>query len=156
MEPPGQNVACDPCKLRRLKCHLLALLTSTHPDSNVEAPSPHTLARNNPTVHCLSWGKKALRCTKEGIINPGRPNKGGRSIEEARRVFGVTNEEDPDTTGSIGPLGETLGGSVNGMGSHSAQFDFLSPVDAHSQAYRVKLTPQSYSRLSRISTSTRH
>ncbi|ODO05842.1 hypothetical protein I350_04903 [Cryptococcus amylolentus CBS 6273] len=76
-----QNVACDACKLRRVKCDLSVMLQPPAPadpsvlgspqPSSSSAPSLADLVRRNP-----------------GILNPTRPNKGGRRIDEAKKAFG--------------------------------------------------------------------
>lgn len=105
----GQNVACDACKHRRVKCDLAPLLQSIHaesvdwPDSSIagdtnssisaNSPSPEDipladLVRQNPAVCCTNCKSKGLKCTTNQILNPSKPKKGGRRIDEARRKFG--------------------------------------------------------------------
>jgi hypothetical protein len=83
---PGQNVACDSCKLRRIKCDLLNLLIPS--ESTSSQPPLHVLVQQNPDVDCTNCKNKGLKCTTDGIVNPTRPNKGGKRIDEARQKFG--------------------------------------------------------------------
>lgn len=86
-------MACDPCKLRRVKCDLLALLSASS-NAEVEDEPAHVLVRRNPGVPCSNCRNKGLQCSTEGILNPIRPNKGGKRIEEARKRFGGDAVED--------------------------------------------------------------
>ena len=87
---PGQNVACDSCKLRRIKCDLADLLSSHDPSSSTSntTPSLSDLVRANPSVECTNCRNKELKCTTNQILNPTKPNKGGKRIEEARKIYG--------------------------------------------------------------------
>jgi hypothetical protein len=66
---------------------MLPLLTSR---TNATAPTPplHILVAQNPDVSCSNCVGKGIRCTTNQIVNPAKPNKGGRRIEVAKRVFG--------------------------------------------------------------------
>ncbi|KAL7419255.1 hypothetical protein Q5752_006092 [Cryptotrichosporon argae] len=85
-----QNVACDSCKLRRIKCDLLGLLTAQSSSSSSTGAQPplHVLAAQHPDIQCSNCISKGLRCTTQQITNPSRPNKGGKRIQEARMIFG--------------------------------------------------------------------
>ncbi|AFR98362.2 hypothetical protein CNAG_06136 [Cryptococcus neoformans var. grubii H99] len=131
-----QNVACDACKHRRVKCDLAPLLQSIHaesvdwPDSSIagdtnssisaNSPSPEDipladLVRQNPAVCCTNCKSKGLKCTTNQILNPSKPKKGGRRIDEARRKFGSDGGEisggDAEPVGgpSSAPAGGTSG-----------------------------------------------
>lgn len=99
-----QNVACDPCKLRRVKCDLLALLSGS---SASEDEPAHVLVRRHPGAVCSNCRNKGLQCSTEGILNPIRPNKGGKRIEEARKRFGgdpvVDRTGNGDTEHAVAP-----------------------------------------------------
>jgi len=85
----GQNVACDPCKLRRIKCDLLNLLASLDGQAAPNEDEPaHLLVRRYPGQICTQCRNKGLQCSTEGILNPLKPNKGGKRIDEARQRFG--------------------------------------------------------------------
>ncbi|KAK8866084.1 hypothetical protein IAR55_001235 [Kwoniella newhampshirensis] len=88
-----QNVACDSCKLRRIKCDLLQLLTtvpSTSASSSTDDQAPlNELVLQHPDVFCTHCKNKGLRCTTNQIVNPSKPNKGGKRIDEARRTYGA-------------------------------------------------------------------
>ncbi|BEI88931.1 uncharacterized protein CcaverHIS019_0202930 [Cutaneotrichosporon cavernicola] len=81
-----QNVACDSCRLRRVKCDMLALLTPA--DSTRVMPPLPVLVRQNPDVSCSNCISKGIRCTTNQIVNPSKPNKGGKRIEEAKKMYG--------------------------------------------------------------------
>ena len=51
------------------------------------------LVRDNPDVGCTNCKNKGVKCTTEQILNPAKPNKGGRRIEEARKRFGGNGAE---------------------------------------------------------------
>lgn len=112
----GQNVACDPCKLRRVKCDLLSLLSQPGPSTSCAEDEPaHLLVRRNPDISCTQCRNKNLPCSTEGIMNPVKPNKGGKRIEEARKRFGKDEAVDgtpfnngatlPDTSRSTSTTG---------------------------------------------------
>jgi len=85
----GQNVACDPCKLRRIKCDLLNLLSSLDGLSAPNEDEPaHLIVSRYPGQICTPCRNKGLQCSTEGILNPLKPNKGGKRIDEARQRFG--------------------------------------------------------------------
>ncbi|WVQ97620.1 hypothetical protein IAU59_004734 [Kwoniella sp. CBS 9459] len=89
-----QNVACDSCKLRRIKCDLSELLAAL-PSSSTSSVnlSLSDLVRQHPDVGCSQCKNKGLKCATEGIINPTKPNKGGKRIEEAKKKFGNNQDE---------------------------------------------------------------
>lgn len=69
------------------------------------------LVQQHPEVSCSLCIKKGLKCTTEGIVNPIKANKGGRRIDEARRMFGSeapaqqsTSTAIDQTPSSYGPL----------------------------------------------------
>ncbi|WWD17713.1 hypothetical protein CI109_102154 [Kwoniella shandongensis] len=103
-----QNVACDSCKLRRIKCDLLELLTSL-PSSSAssstsdpnEKPPLNLLVQQYPHVHCTNCNSKGLRCTANQITNPSKPNKGGKRIDEAKRTFGSESERQAESDGDF-------------------------------------------------------
>lgn len=64
---------------------MLALLTPK--DGGPERPL-HVLVRENPDVSCTNCVSKGIRCTTNQIVNPAKPNKGGKRIEEAKKMFG--------------------------------------------------------------------
>lgn len=94
----GQNVACDVCKLRRVKCDLLELLQTLSNTESLNSLSteepPHLLVRRHPGVSCTNCRNKGIQCSTEGILNPIKPNKGGRRIQEAREKFGAERTGD--------------------------------------------------------------
>lgn len=83
-------MACDPCKLRRIKCDLLTLSAALDSGSATpyEDEPAHLLVRRHPGVICTQCRNKGLQCSTEGILNPLKPNKGGKRIDEARQRFG--------------------------------------------------------------------
>lgn len=50
--------------------------------------------RAYPDVGCSNCKTKGVKCTTEQILNPAKPNKGGKRIDEAKKLFG------PDQAGS--------------------------------------------------------
>lgn len=64
---------------------MLALLSPE--DGGPERPL-HVLVRENPDVSCTNCVSKGIRCTTNQIVNPAKPNKGGKRIEEAKKMFG--------------------------------------------------------------------
>ncbi|ORX37389.1 hypothetical protein BD324DRAFT_625966 [Kockovaella imperatae] len=93
-----QNVACDSCKLRRVKCDLSNLLvpSSTLDDDDDESnpvPLLQEMVRRHPDVSCTNCKNKGLTCTSESIRNPTKPKKGGKRIAQARELFGKEEEE---------------------------------------------------------------
>jgi hypothetical protein len=114
---PGQNVACDSCKLRRIKCDLLNLLIPS--ESTSSQPPLHVLVQQNPDVDCTNCKNKGLKCTTDGIVNPTRPNKGGKRIDEARQKFGgggaaeQPSSGDADAKGAEGSASAAGGSGVN-------------------------------------------
>ncbi|WVO16899.1 hypothetical protein L204_104585 [Cryptococcus depauperatus] len=109
-----QNVACDCCKLRRVKCDLASLLLSLNATNSV-ASTPEIrddeislaqLAKEHPNVGCTNCNNKYLKCTTNQIQNPTRPKKGGRRIDEARRRFGANGGD--DETNSASPKSDNL------------------------------------------------
>ena len=105
-------MACDSCKLRRIKCDLFNLLVPADTPSSSNPPPLHALVQANPGVSCTNCRKKDLRCTTNSIINPSKPNKGGRRISQARKLFGGDeSEEDDDWPGESS--GETPFGTKN-------------------------------------------
>ncbi|WVF70282.1 hypothetical protein IAT40_005071 [Kwoniella sp. CBS 6097] len=87
-----QNVACDSCKLRRIKCDLSELLFALPSSSSSPDLSLGDLALQHPDIGCTNCKNKRLKCTTEGIIKPTKPNKGGKRIEEAKKKFGQEQE----------------------------------------------------------------
>ena len=82
-------MACDPCKLRRIKCDLLELLSSLDEQhGRGDDEPPHLIVRRHPGAVCTQCRNKGLQCSTEGILNPSKPNKGGRRINEARQKYG--------------------------------------------------------------------
>lgn len=65
---------------------MLALLTPA--DSTRVMPPLPVLVRQNPDVSCSNCISKGIRCTTNQIVNPSKPNKGGKRIEEAKKMFG--------------------------------------------------------------------
>ncbi|ORY29363.1 hypothetical protein BCR39DRAFT_175406 [Naematelia encephala] len=117
-----QNVACDSCKLRRIKCDLLPLLCPEESGSSTGQTTPlHVLVRTNPDISCTNCRHKDIKCTTNQILNPTKPNKGGRRIEEARRKFGNDvkegdSEEDLGFgSGSAGNPERSKGGTPMGV-----------------------------------------
>ncbi|KAK4685788.1 hypothetical protein P7C73_g4351, partial [Tremellales sp. Uapishka_1] len=116
-----QNVACDSCRLRRIKCDLLTLLA----DPSSSNPSPlHELVAANPDIICTNCRSKGIKCTADQILAPGKINKVGRRIEEAKRRFGsegnqLPGSRDERSGSSAGP------GSVLGGGDGITDFDQL-------------------------------
>ena len=81
----GQHVACDACKLRRIKCDLVNLLPSRLDDpGNEHLPSFREQVRRHPEVQCANCVKKELICSTEAIRNPAPPKKTGRMIDKLR------------------------------------------------------------------------
>ncbi|RXK39229.1 hypothetical protein M231_03449 [Tremella mesenterica] len=122
----SQNVACDACKLRRVKCDLLYLLTPPSVEDENLIPPLHELVRQNPDTCCTNCKNKGLRCTTNQILNPSRPNKSGRRIDEAREVFGGGTGSGMDTgmgdmkimSDSVGEMDNSVrnvDGLINGM-----------------------------------------
>lgn len=65
---------------------MLAILTPK--DTSRPAPPLHVLVRENPDVSCSNCISKGIRCTTNQIVNPAKPNKGGKRIEEAKKMYG--------------------------------------------------------------------
>lgn len=65
---------------------MLALLTPA--DSTRVMPPLPVLVRQNPDVSCSNCISKGIRCTTNQIVNPSKPNKGGKRIEEAKKMYG--------------------------------------------------------------------
>ncbi|WRT64319.1 uncharacterized protein IL334_001251 [Kwoniella shivajii] len=83
-----QNVACDGCKFRRVRCDLSDLLAS-RPSSSSSSPTPlSSLVEQHPEVGCTNCKSKGINCSTKGIREPTRPNKGGKRIDRARKEFG--------------------------------------------------------------------
>lgn len=62
------------------------------------------LVRQNPEVYCTNCKSKGLKCTTNQILNPSKPKKGGRRIDEARERFGGHGETSGgDTEPAAGP-----------------------------------------------------
>nr|XP_019015114.1 uncharacterized protein I206_01202 [Kwoniella pini CBS 10737]OCF53895.1 hypothetical protein I206_01202 [Kwoniella pini CBS 10737] len=83
-----QNVACSCCKLRRIKCDLQEILTALPSSSSSSPPPLNVLVEQNPDIECSNCIKKGLKCDTQGIREPTKPNKGGKRIDEARKVYG--------------------------------------------------------------------
>ncbi|TYJ56517.1 hypothetical protein B9479_002764 [Cryptococcus floricola] len=114
-----QNVACDACKLRRVRCDLSTLLHFDPLIEPVAGPSTHTpsladLVRQNPDVECTNCTNKGIKCSTKQILNPPRPKKGGRRIDQAKKIFGGG---DDDATGSEREPSLSSGGSGKNVGS---------------------------------------
>lgn len=63
------------------------------------------LVRQNPEVYCTNCKRKGLKCTTNQILNPSKPKKGGRRIDEARERFGGHGETSGGDAESVaGPL----------------------------------------------------
>ncbi|ORX33491.1 hypothetical protein BD324DRAFT_658310 [Kockovaella imperatae] len=106
-----QNVVCDSCKLRRIKCDLLALAERLTGSSSLETPL-HVTVEQIPRLSCSNCRGKNLRCTKTAIIASANTATGGRSILEARQRFG-------DATGSVSGPGETTATTTTTKTVHS-------------------------------------
>ncbi|WVQ77103.1 hypothetical protein IAR50_006786 [Cryptococcus sp. DSM 104548] len=115
-----QNVACDPCKLRRVKCDLATQLEPPPPTgpSAFGLPQPSTaaplpladLVRQNPGVECTQCRNKGIRCSTAQILNPTRPSKGGRRTDDAKRaVVGNVVGGDKDSPNANAPTGRLSG-----------------------------------------------
>lgn len=65
---------------------MLALLTPA--DSTRVMPPLPVLVRQNPDISCSNCISKGIRCTTNQIVNPSKPNKGGKRIEEAKKMYG--------------------------------------------------------------------
>jgi hypothetical protein len=125
---PGQNVACDSCKLRRIKCDLLNLLIPS--ESTSSQPPLHVLVQQNPDVDCTNCKNKGLKCTTDGIVNPTRPNKGGKRIDEARQKFGGGGAaEQPEHLSSGGAKGAEGSASAAGAAERAGVNDIDVDVD---------------------------
>ncbi|WVQ82735.1 hypothetical protein IAT38_004867 [Cryptococcus sp. DSM 104549] len=137
-----QNVACDSCKLRRIKCDLLELLTALPSAESSATPRPSStgtgsaggdgsagsgeagnpapaaevplaqLVQQNPDVSCTNCVNKELKCTTNQIVNPVRPKKGGRRIDEAKKLYGGGEGESDNGPGQVGQAGQLGQGGV--------------------------------------------
>ncbi|ADV25477.1 hypothetical protein I305_04657 [Cryptococcus gattii E566] len=104
-----QNVACDACKHRRVKCDLAPLLQSIHAESTdrldisiAGGTSTSSTSGNSPSLVDISLAD-LVRQNPE-ILNPSKPKKGGRRIDEARERFGGHGETSGgDTEPAAGP-----------------------------------------------------
>ncbi|WVR06037.1 hypothetical protein IAU60_003065 [Kwoniella sp. DSM 27419] len=120
-----QNVACDSCKLRRVKCDLADLLTAL-PSSSSNPDKPLAeLVLENPDVQCKNCLSKGITCTTQGIINPTKPNKGGRRIDEAKKKFGL-----PELGGIGSHASVECDGSASADVTSSAQVYMSDPDDS--------------------------
>lgn len=94
-----------------MKCDLSDLLQrpdiASSSGGTTGEPTLSDLVRGNPGVDCSKCSTKGLKCTKEQIINPSKPNKGGRRIDEARKKFG-TGEAEAES-GQEGVVNEETG-----------------------------------------------
>ncbi|WVQ77102.1 hypothetical protein IAR50_006785 [Cryptococcus sp. DSM 104548] len=131
-----QNVACDACKLRRVRCDLSTLLELPALDSvpglGTPAPSLADLVRQNPYVECTNCSNKGIKCSTHQILNPTRPKKGGRRIDEARKMFGGGDDEvagsDRERSAKPGASGGRPGPSVEPV-APSPAYPNASPVN---------------------------
>ncbi|GMK56534.1 hypothetical protein CspeluHIS016_0303740 [Cutaneotrichosporon spelunceum] len=131
-----QNVACDSCRLRRVKCDMLALLTP--PDSTRVMPPLPVLVRQNPDVSCSNCISKGIRCTTNQIVNPSKPNKGGKRIEEAKKMYGSEGLFLPlPTGGTAAPTTPSL--------TFTAPQSQLSPYDSRAATTRTSVSSASSS-----------
>nr|XP_018267342.1 uncharacterized protein I303_01328 [Kwoniella dejecticola CBS 10117]OBR89500.1 hypothetical protein I303_01328 [Kwoniella dejecticola CBS 10117] len=83
-----QNVACSCCKLRRIKCDLQDILVALPSSSSSPPPPLNVLVEQNPDIECSNCKRKGLKCDTQGIREPTKPNKGGKRIDEARKIYG--------------------------------------------------------------------
>ncbi|OCF37656.1 hypothetical protein I316_00783 [Kwoniella heveanensis BCC8398] len=119
-----QNVACDSCKLRRVKCDLSELLSSLPSTSSSSNLSLSDLVLRHPDIGCTNCKNKGLKCTTEGIVNPTKPNKGGKRIEEAKKKFGQEEEKERQEKDSGKSSRRTSAGLLEGV-PRSEQDDSL-------------------------------
>jgi len=90
--------------------------------NGVSLPLPQ-LVRDHPEVECTNCKNKGVKCTTEQILNPAKPNKGGKRIEEARKRFGGIGAEGSSSDGTpAGEGGDSLGGeSLSATRSQTAE-----------------------------------
>lgn len=67
---------------------MLSLLTPPDADPTKAVPPLHVLVRDHPEVSCSNCISKGIKCTTNQIVNPAKPNKGGKRIEEAKKMYG--------------------------------------------------------------------
>lgn len=105
---------------------MLAILTPK--DTTRAVPPLHVLVQENPGVSCSNCISKGIRCTTHQIVNPAKPNKGGKRIEEAKKVYGS------DGTALSPPSGAsqvvTLDNASTGSGSNTQFTTTPVPVDS--------------------------
>lgn len=117
------------------RCDMLTLLT-VNADPARPTPPLHVLVREQPDVSCSNCIGKGIRCTTNQIVNPSKPNKGGRRIEEAKRKYGSDGAEiiggrTPSPTGPGGG-GAAGPGPVVASASGSGSGNGLAPPPMHS------------------------
>jgi hypothetical protein len=85
------------------------------------------IVRRYPGQICTQCRNKGLQCSTEGILNPLKPNKGGKRIDEARQRFGggIAADSLNDVT-----MGRDLPPMVNEepaqMGRNGEEMDWMS------------------------------
>lgn len=99
------------------------------------------LVRQNPEVYCTNCKRKGLKCTTNQILNPSKPKKGGRRIDEARERFGHHAETSGGDAESVaGPLDIPASGVSGtaqawaGLNSWIAE-DFIGPTPSQPSSF---------------------
>jgi hypothetical protein len=87
------------------------------------------IVRRYPGQICTQCRNKGLQCTTEGILNPLKPNKGGKRIDEARQRFGGDTTVDNSSLNDV-PMGMDVPPMVNEepaqMGRNGEEMDWMS------------------------------
>jgi hypothetical protein len=87
------------------------------------------IVRRYPGQICTQCRSKGLQCSTEGILNPLKPNKGGKRINEARQRFGGDITADNASLDDV-TMGRDLPPLVNEepaqMGRNGEEMDWMS------------------------------
>jgi hypothetical protein len=87
------------------------------------------IVRRYPGQICTQCRNKGLQCSTEGILNPLKPNKGGKRIDEARQRFGGDIVADNPSLDDV-PMGRDVPPMVNEepaqMGRNGEEMDWMS------------------------------
>jgi hypothetical protein len=87
------------------------------------------IVRRYPGQICTQCRNKGLQCSTEGILNPLKPNKGGKRIDEARQRFGGDTTVDNSSLNDV-PMGMDVPPMVNEepaqMGRNGEEMDWMS------------------------------
>lgn len=133
---PTREVGIATVLADKFRCDMLALLTADRPDGSGPVPPLHILVRENPGIACSKCIGKGIRCTTNQIVNPAKPNKGGRRIEEAKRMFGGDGSVPLQTDDSSRSSSNTSAPTPLPL---AAQYDTLPPTTPQYQSTSLQL-----------------